>query len=86
MIKEALEPKDQLKPGGQKMNQIGKNPTLEGERSCFYSKRKVASNEINRKAEYSNIDRENTRLLERVVLCNRRLANQNRDICIPAEI
>ena len=86
MINDALKPKDQLKPEGQKVNQIRKSPTVEGGRSCFYSKRKVVSNEINRKAEYSNFDNENTRLQEGVVTCNRRLANQNRDICIPAEI
>ena len=81
MINDALKPKDQLKPGGQKMNQIRKNPTVEGGRSCFYSKRKVVSNEIKRKVEFSNINRENTLSLEGVVTCNRRLTNQNRDIC-----
>ena len=50
MINDVLKPKDQLKPGGQKVNQIKKNPTIEGGRSCFYSKRKVVSKEIERKA------------------------------------
>ena len=86
MINEALNPKDQLKPRGQKVNQIKTKPTVEGERSCLYSKRKVVSNETTGKAEYANIHREHTRSLEGVVICNRRLANQNREICIPAEI
>ena len=86
MINDALKPKDQLKPGGQKVNQIKKNPAIEGGRSCFYSKRKVVSNEIERKAEYANIHREHKRSLEGVVTCKQRLNNQNRDICIPAEI
>ena len=86
MINDALKPKDQLKPGCQKVNQIRKNPTVDGGRSSFYSKRKVVSNEIKRKVKYANINRENTRSLEGVVTCNRRLANQNRDICISAEI
>ena len=66
------------------MNQIKKNPTAEGGRSCFYSKRKNVSNEIERKAKYANIHREHKRSLEGVVTCNRQLTNQNRDICIPA--
>ena len=86
MINEALKPKDQLKPRGQKVNQIKTKPTVEAERSCLYSKRKVVSNETKRKAEYANIHREHTRSLDGVVTCNRRLANQNREICIPAEI
>ena len=86
MTNDALKPKDQLKPGGQKVNQIRKSPTVEGGRSCVYSNRKVVSNEIKRKVEYGNINRKITRSLEGVVTCNRRLANQNRDICIPAEI
>ena len=86
MVNDPLKSKDQLKPGVQKMNQIRKNLTVEGGRSCFYSKRKVVSNEIKRKVKYVNVNRENTRSLEGVVTCNRRLANQNRDICIPAEI
>ena len=86
MINNALKPKDQLKSGGQKRNQIRENPMVEGVRSCFYSKRKLISHEIKRNAEYANIHLEHTRSLEGVVTCNRRLANQNRDICIPAEI
>ena len=77
MINDALKPKDQLKPGGQKVNQIRTNPTVEGGRSCFYSERKVLSNEIKRKTEHANINREHTRSLEGVVTSNRRLANQN---------
>ena len=85
-IEDALKPKDQLKPRCQSVNQIKKNPTVEAERSCSYSKRKVVFNETKRKAEYANIRREHTRSLEGVVSRNRRLANQNRVICIPAEI
>ena len=77
MINDALKPKDQLKPGEQKMDQIKKNLTVEGGRSCFYSKRKVVSNEIGGKAKYANIHREHKRSLEGVVPCNRRLTNQN---------
>ena len=86
MINDALKPKDQLKPGGQNVNQIKKKPTVEVERSCSYPKRKVVSNEIKRVFENANIHREHTRTLEGVVTCNRRFANQNRDICIPAAI
>ena len=86
MINGALKPKEQLKPGGQKVKQIRQNPAVEGERSCLYSKRKVVSNEIKRKVEYAKINCESTRSLEGVVTCNRRLANQNRDICILAEM
>ena len=86
MTNDALKPKDQLEPGGQKVNQIKKSLTVEGGRSCVYSNRKVVSNEIKRKIEIANINRESTRSLEGVVTCNRRLANQNRDICIPAEV
>ena len=74
-----MKPKDQLKPGGQNANQIKKKPTVEGKRSCSFSKRKVVFNETKRKAEYANIHREHTRSLEGVVTCNRRLANQNLD-------
>ena len=52
----------------------------------MYSKRNVVSNEIKRKVEHAHINRERTRSLEGVVTCNRRLANQFRDICIPAEL
>ena len=86
MINDALKPKDQLRPGGYKKNQIRTKQTVEGERSCFYSKKKVVSNETKTKAEYAKIHREHMRSLESVVACNRRLANRNRDICIPAEI
>ena len=58
------------------MNQIKKKPTVEDERSNSYSKRKVVFKETERKAEYA----------KGVVTCNRRLANQNRNICIPAEL
>ena len=85
-INDALKPKDQLKPGSQRVNQVRKNPTVEGGQSCSYSKRKVVANEIKRKIEYAKIHREHTCSLEGVVSCNRWLANQNRDICIPAEI
>ena len=77
MINDALKPKDQLKPGEQKMDQFKKNLTVEGGRSCFYSKRKVVSNEIDGKAKYANIHREHKRSLEGVVPRNRRLTNQS---------
>ena len=57
MINDAINPRDQLNPGDQKVNQIRKNPTVEGGRSWLYSKRKVVSNEIRRKLEYGMINR-----------------------------
>ena len=86
MINEALKLKDQMKPRGQEVNNIRPKPTVEGERSCFEITKTVVSNGNKRKAEYANIHRELTRSLEGVSTCNRRLTNQNRDICIPAEI
>ena len=46
MINDALNPRDQLTPRGHKVKQIRKNPTVEGGRSCWYSKKKVLSNEV----------------------------------------
>ena len=86
MINDALNPRDQLNPRGQKRNQIRETPLVESGRSYLYSKRKVVSNETGGKLEYANINRESKRSLEGVVTCNRRLANQNRDVCIPKEI
>ena len=43
MINDALNPRDQLNPGGQKVNQIRKNPTVEGGQSWLYSKKKLYS-------------------------------------------
>ena len=83
---EALKPMDQMKPRGQKVNQIRSKPTVEGDPSCFAITKTILSNGNKRKAEYANIHREHTRSLEGVSTCNRRLTNQYRDICIPAEI
>ena len=86
MISEALKPKDKMKLRGQEVNNIRPKPTVEGERSCFAITKTVVSNGNKRKTEYANIQSEHTRSLEGVYTCNRRLNNQNRDICIPAEI
>ena len=82
----ALNPKDKIQPRGQKVNQIKRKPTVEGDQSCCAITKTVASNGNKRKDEYANIHRERKRSLDGVLTCNRRLTNQNRDICIPAEI
>ena len=86
MINAALKPKDKMKPRGQKVNKIRPKPTVGVERSCFDTTKSVSSNENERKDEYANIHREHERSIEGVFTCNRRLTNQRRDICIPAEI
>ena len=86
MINAALKPKDKMKPRGQKVNQIRPKPTVGGEQSCFDTTNSFSSNENERKDEYANIHREHERSIEGVFTCNRRLTNQRRDICIPAEI
>ena len=65
---------------------IKPKPTVGGEKSCFDTAKSVSSNENERKDEYANIHREHERSIEGVFTCNRRLTNQRRDICIPAEI
>ena len=57
MIKNAVKPKDQLKPGGEKVNQIIKKSDARGRTIILYSKKKVVSNESKRKVEYANINR-----------------------------
>ena len=86
MINEALKPKDQMKPRGQKGNKIRPKLTVEGDQSCFDTTKTVPSSGNKRKDEYANIHREHKRSIEGVFTCNRRLTNQHRDICIPAEI
>ena len=86
MIYAALRSKDKLKPRGQKVNKIKPKPTVGGEQSCFDTTKPVSSNENERKDEYAKIHREHERSIEGVFTCNRRLTNQRRDICIPAEI
>ena len=86
MINQALRPKDKMKPRGQEVNNIKPKPTVEGEQSCFDTAKSVSSNENERKDECANIHREYERSIEGVFTCNRRLTNQRRDICIPAEI
>ena len=86
MINAALKPKDKMKPRGQKVNEIRPKPTVEGKQSCFDTTKSVSSNENERKDEYANIHRKHERSIEGVFTCNRRLTNQRRDICIPAEI
>ena len=86
MINAALRPKDKMKPRGQKMNKIKPKPTVGGEQSCFDTTKSVSSNENERKDEYANIHREHERSIEGLFTCNRRLTNQRRDICIPAEV
>ena len=46
MFNDALKPRDQLNPRGQKVKKIRKNPMVEGGRLCFHSKKSVVSNEI----------------------------------------
>ena len=86
MINTALKPKDQMKPRGQKVNKIRPKPTVEGDQSCFDTTKTVPSNGNERKDDYANIHSEHKRSTEGVFTCNRRLTNQHRDICIPAEI
>ena len=87
MINAVLKPKDKTKPRGQKMNKIQpKLMVMGGEQSCFDTTKSVPSNENERKDEYANIHHEHERSIEGVFTCNRRLTNQRRDICIPAEI
>ena len=76
MINAALKPKDKMKTRGQKVNKIRPKPTVGGEQSCFDKTKSVSSNENEIKDEYANIHRDPPR----------RLTNQRRDICIPAEI
>ena len=86
MINAALNPMDQMKPMGQKVNKIRPKPTVERDQSGFDITKTVASNGNKRKDEYANIHREHKRSIEGVFTCNWRLTNQHRDICIPAEI
>ena len=86
MINAALRPKDKMKPRGHQVNNIKPKPTVGGEQLCFDRTKSVSSNENERKDEYANIHREHERSIEGVFTCNRRLTNQRRDICIPAEI
>ena len=86
MINAALRPKDKMKPRGQKVNNIQRKLTVGGVQSCFDTTKAVSSNENERKDDYANIHREHKRSIEGVFTCNRRLTNQRRDICIPAEI
>ena len=86
MINAALRPKDKMKPRGQQVNYIKPKPTVGGDQSCFDTTKSVSSNENEGKDEYANIHREHERSIEGVFICNRRLTNQRRDICIPAEI
>ena len=71
---------------GQTVKKIRPKPTVEGDQSCFDTTKTVPSNGNERKDEYANIHREHKRSTEGVFTCNRRLTNQHRDICIPAEI
>ena len=86
LINAALRPKDKMKPRGQKVNKIKPKPAVWGEQSCFDTMKSVSSNENERKDEYANVHREHERSIEGMFTCNRRLTNQRRDICIPAEI
>ena len=86
MINAALNPKDQMKPRGQKKKIIQRKLTVEGDQSCCAITKTVPSNGNKRKDEYAKTHRERKRSIEGVFTCNRRLTNQNRDICIPAEI
>ena len=86
MINAALRPKDKMKPRGQEVNNIKQKPTVGGEQSCFDTTKSASSNENERKDDYANIHRDHKRSIEGVFTCNRRLTNQRRDICIPAEI
>ena len=86
MINAALRPKDKMKPRGQEVNNIKRKPTVGGEQSCFDTTKSVSSNENERKDDYANIHSEHIRSIEGMFTCNRRLTNQRRDICIPAEI
>ena len=61
-------------------------PAVEGDQSCSAKTKTVASNANIRTAEYANTHLESKRSLEGVFACNRRLTNQNQEICIPAEI
>ena len=85
IINAALNHTDQMKPRGQKVNKIRPKPTVEGDQSWFDITKTVASNGNKRKDEYTNIHREHKRSIEGKFTCNRRLTNQHRDICIPAE-
>ena len=86
MINAALRSKDKMKPRGQEVNNIKPKPTVGGEQSCFETAKSVSSNENERKGDYANIQREHERSIEGLFTSNRRLINQRRDICIPAEI
>ena len=85
-INAALNPKDQMKPRGQRAKHIESKTTVEGDQSRSAITKTVASNGNERTAEYAKTHRERKRSLENVFACNRRLTNQNREIGIPAEI
>ena len=86
MINAAFRPKDKMKPRVQEVNNIKRKPTVGGEQSCFDTMKSFSSNENERKDENANLHREHKRSIEGVLTCIRRLTNQRRDICIPAEI
>ena len=86
MINEALNPKAQMKPRGQKVKHIKPIPAVEGDQSCPDITTTVATNGNIRTIEYANTHSESKRSLEGVFACNRRLTNQIQEICIPAEI
>ena len=86
MINAALRPKEKMKPRVQEVNNNQRKLTVGGVQSCFDTTKAVSSNEKERKDDYANIHREHKRSIEGVFSCNRRLTNQRRDICIPAEI
>ena len=86
MINEALNSKAQMKPRGQKWKHINSIPAVEGDQSCSAITKTVASNGNIRTTEFANTHCESKRSLEGVFACNRRLTNQNQEICIPVEI
>ena len=86
MINEALNPKAKMKPRGQNVKHIKSIPAIEGEQSCSAITKTVASNGNIGTTEYANTHCESKRSLEGVFACNRRLINQNQELCIPAEI
>ena len=75
-----------MKPRGQNVKHIKSLPAVEGYQSCSTITKTVASNWNIRTTEYANTHCESKRSLEGVFACNRRLTNQNQEICIPAEI
>ena len=86
MINKALNPKAKMKPRGHNVKHIKSKPAVEGELSCYAITKTVASNGNMRTTEYANTHCESKRSLEGVFACNRRLTNQNQEICILAEI